>query len=282
MSRALVMRELGQFPISIASSLALEGFFGIHPDLIGEKDYSKDFKEIWINVRTLVRNIDGALPKETKIYPKDADYYNCLISEMQIIVNHLKTKLGDDLRVVFYAMSYQRFTQFWSHAIFKDKSTDIQLRYAGVENRCLSILDKDVKSDAHGSLDIRFFDTHIGGIGEDAVVLSHFPVDLLLTITGKFKALLESHTGRVKLSPEWNTKLKNGRDYPRIPFDRCMIQIFGDSSGMVKPQDIKVRRKMLEIAEKHQWDAQTTRARVKLCVGLAKEPVLMDLVNRLY
>ena len=282
MSRALAMREIGQLPISIASSLALEGLLGIHPDNPDQKDRTGDYKELWINVRTLIRNIDGAIQKDNAIFPKEADYYHCLMSEIQVISNHLKTKVGDNMHLVFYTMSYQRFTSFWPHAIFKDKNTDIQLRYVKMENRVLELLFHDVKQGSHGGLVLSFFDTHINGVGADALVMTHFPVDMLLTVACKFKGLLESHTGKIKSALEWNTKLKDGRNLPRIPFDKCMIQIFGDASGMIKSQDKKVRAKILEIADKHQWNASTTKERVKLTVELAKEPVLKALVDRLY
>lgn len=282
MSRALVQREIGQIPISIATSLAIEGFYGTHPDNPVNKKSLKDFSSIWINIRTLIRNIDGAIQKDERDTPKDSSYYDCLLSEIHIILNDLRAKVADGVEIVFYAMSYQSFTSFWPNAIFQDKSTEIQLRYAKIENNVLTLFDADVKKHRHEDIDARFFDTHISSVGKDAIVLTHFPVDLMLTVACSFDALLESHTGKIKLPAEWNTKLKDGKKHPRIPFDRCMIQIFGDSSGMIKMQSLPVRKKILEIAEKHTWNAMTKKDRICLCVNLAKEPVLMDLVNRLY
>ena len=280
-SRALAQREVGQYPLSIATSLALEGAFGVHPDHPTETQAIKEYKEIWINCRTLVRNIDGAIHRDEKQRPKVSDYYHCLVSEMTIIRNHLKTSLTD-FNTVFYVMSYKSLPHFWPHAVFKETITENQREYAELENAVMTMLHEDHLKERHGDMDIIFYDTHINRVQEKAIALTHFPIDLLLTVACRFEALLESHTGKLKTPLEWNTKLKDGRNHPRIPFDRCMLQIFGDSSGIIKPQTLNVRKKILEIAEKNKWNAGTTKDRVLLCVKLAKEPVLYDLVRRLY
>ena len=61
----------GTHPLSIATSLAFEGLSGNHPDNPTEEDLTGQYRQLWINVKTLYRNIynaseiDGTITSET-------------------------------------------------------------------------------------------------------------------------------------------------------------------------------------------------------------------------
>jgi lipopolysaccharide/colanic/teichoic acid biosynthesis glycosyltransferase len=74
----------------------------------------------------------------------------------------------------------------------------------------------------------------------------------------------------------------DGNKYPRIPFDRAMVQIFGDKENMLSPQTIQIRKRLGAISEKYHWNPTTTRDRVIFCVEQEKEPVLLELVKDCY
>lgn len=57
-------RTKGQFPISIATSLALEGLFGILEDNKDPNPPWPDYTDLIINVRTLFRNLLGSIEDE--------------------------------------------------------------------------------------------------------------------------------------------------------------------------------------------------------------------------
>src|SRR5690606_25017198 len=57
-------RATGYFPLSIATSLAIEGATGIHPDQPVGSKLMKDFTGHWVNVKTLFRNYYEAIGKE--------------------------------------------------------------------------------------------------------------------------------------------------------------------------------------------------------------------------
>ena len=113
-------------------------------------------------------------------------------------------------------------------------------------------------------------------------MISPFPVDLVLTKGNRFENLVESHTGAIKPQQEWNTKLRDGNKYPRIPFDKAMIQIFGDKENMLSPQTMAIRKRLAAVSEKYHWNPMTTRDRVVFCVGQEHEPVLLQLIKDCY
>ena len=57
-------RAVGYFPLSIASSLALEGALGIHPDHPAGSKVLKDFNGHMVNIKTLFRNYYEAIGKD--------------------------------------------------------------------------------------------------------------------------------------------------------------------------------------------------------------------------
>ena len=82
--QALSSRELGQIPVSIGTSLALEGAFGILEDNHNANPIINNVDVIYVNIRTLIRNMVGAIETEAlhSVFPEDLAY---------ILVNELTT-----------------------------------------------------------------------------------------------------------------------------------------------------------------------------------------------
>ena len=278
----LADREQGAYPISIATSLALEGGFGNHPDTpTGVNEFAKA-KGIFINLRTLIRNILGSVDSETKYAATGEMVYNTLIAELEVIRGILNPLYTDEDAVRFYVMDYESLSKVYPKMIFKEVSTDKQRTLATTENSVLHLMKSEMKEDQQMHADVEFLDSKFKHSGIGKLLLSSFPVDLLALPRGEFSGLLESHTGVVKTRVEYYTKFKDRSKSERIPFDRAMIQIFGDSSNLFGMQTAQIRNKLKEIAEKYQWNALTTKDRVLLTVKLSKEPVLYDLVKNAY
>ena len=99
-------RTLGFFPISIATSLALEGLYQVgehaddHPALI---DDAAEMEEIWINIRTLARNCLGAF--ESSTHSRLTDFV--LRDAIQQDIDQLKETIEkqNKHRLVFYMAS---------------------------------------------------------------------------------------------------------------------------------------------------------------------------------
>lgn len=304
MTNALRTRELGQFPVSIATSLALEGALGIldqdpmgdeglvdNPESGGrprkspfEKDKPvpiTDFDTLYIDLRTLLRNIDGAIQSGVVNSASPMDYYKVLFTEVQVI-DSIVAKLNPRPTLKFFASTYRSFTSMWPHALLRENTSDRAKLYSRLENICLDYISNDIKKGLLSADHFEIYDTRISLNSGKALLLSHYPVNLLLSWPESFTGLLESHTGVIKRRAEWNTKLRDGKKYPRIPFDKGMIQVFGDSANMLSPQTLAARRKLAELSEKHKWNALTTKSLILSHVRMANEPVLMDLLRKVY
>ena len=149
MSNAIRTRTLGQFPISIATSLAFEGALGIldqdvgmeglqeeseHPDRPEDTDKALsdtpllpvpflEFDAIYIDLRTLVRNIDGAIGTGSINNSSPMDYYKALFAEIQVI-DSVVAKMSPPKKLVFFACSYHSFTSLWRSALFRENTSD--------------------------------------------------------------------------------------------------------------------------------------------------------------
>lgn len=291
MSKALTTRMLGRFPLSIATSVAFESLFNMEPAddapswvrrPSGTVEPIKRIGELWINLRTLCRNIDGAISSEVMNDASPMDYYRILVSEMsaiQSIVNDVPAEQRPALR--FYTKSYENLTKLWPHALFRDVTAPKQIVYAVMENNVMSYFADDIKKGVFNPEQVVIVDSYLHP-GLRPTLLSHFPVDLVLTKGNKFEALVESHTGAIKRKEEWYTKLRDGNKYPRIPFDKAMVQIFGDKENMLSPQTMAIRKRLGVISEKYHWSPMTTRDRVIFCVEQEHEPILLQLVRDCY
>ena len=291
MSKALATRAMGQLPLSIATSIAFESLFNMEPAPDapawvrrpkGSVEPIKHIGELWINLRTMLRNIDGAIDSEAINEASPMDYYRVLVSEIsaiQALVNDIPLEQRPQLR--FYTKSYENLSRIWPHALFRDVTAPKLKVYAVLENNVMSYFAEDIKKGVFNPEQIVIADCFLN-LGARATLLSHFPVDLVLTKGNKFEALVESHTGAIKRKEEWHTKLRDGSKYPRIPFDKAMVQIFGDKENMLSPQTMQIRKRLAAISEKYHWNPTTTRDRVTFCVEQEHEPVLLQLVKDCY
>lgn len=282
-------RDKGQFPISIGTSLAIEGALGIQPAdspdagkanavKLSDIPYTK-YDEIWFNVRTLFRNAMGAIKKEDEIRMSPDNYATLIEEEIRIIRAALQQNTGTKLMPVFYVCDYNSLNKRYRHATFKEVKTDRQKHYASMENLTLGILFKKMEEN---QLFIYHFDTDVKGHGRAAMFVTHYPIDLLSADNFKEIALVESHTGVVKTKELWYTKLKDGKNLTRIPFDKMTIQMFGDSGGLIAPQPLEFRNKLLEIAEHYKWTPVTTEERIRLTVKLSRAPTLEGAIMKMY
>lgn len=279
---ALLEREKGVYPLSIATSLAIEGGTGAHPDNPTGENIFAGKTGIFINLRTLIRNILGAVSTADKYVQTGEDIYDVLLAEILALRGIFEPMFQSETPVLFYAMNYNSLDKRFKKILFKDVTTDKQRQLALVENTALETLKKDVEADESQYADVVFLDSIFHHDGRDHILFSSSPVDLLSLPRGEFAGLLESHTGNFKTKEMYYTKFKDSSGSERIPFDQCMIQIFGDSSNLFLCQTKQIRDKLRQIAEKYQWTAYTTKERVLLCVKLSKEPVLYDLVRSCY
>lgn len=273
----LSARAVGQFPISIATSLAIESAIGILPEAPAPSPEVKSRDLIKINIRTLIRNLVGSVETEDKgkidAYVAATYIRNEMVAIETIIAEHSDGRC----QVAFYHCSYTDIINDFNRSIFKTPNTLGQKHSHEFENKVCRILT----SGEIGSVDVKQYVRRFEDFSGSALLLTHYPIDLLQRYRFSSVALLESHTGAIKPPIMWNTKLANGRELEIIPFDRMTLQLFGDNVTFV-PMPIKIRKRMYNIAVNNKWTAATTKDYVIHCVEMNRDPALEVLVKDLY
>lgn len=278
-ARMLAERAVGQYPLSVATSLALESACGIHPEIKVSSPPIRDYQFLWINLRTLYRNLMGALDHEAQGLVTDLTIAEALQSEMDVIEKIIED-VSSYTKIVFYVSNYKGLEQKYPHAVIRRDTTDRQKHYTALQTSVIKILlDMDrrgTNGDGHriAVFDLKLKPKHHG----KTLLLSHFPYDLCSAKDFGELVLLESHTGAIKESAQWYTKFLNGKDLPMIPFREDMLQIFGDNETF-RPGDIHLRKDLIEIATRYRWTAVSTRDKILYGIEQLKNPFFKSVVR---
>lgn len=281
-------KEQGKIPISIGTSLALEGLFGTHDEFKGSaKDWPILSCEcLSINLRTMVRNLLGALNKEIRYKCHIDEYTATIFEEMNVIRSAVEMKAVKAVKIQFYVSLYKNLEGYFKYCRFKQMTTPNQQLHAQTEERiCQAVIAKINEYNSSSALvlnHLEVFDLYPVLPDKKVYLISHIPLDLLLCQGYRDLLLLESHTGAVKSKAMWYTKLKGGSKLYMIPFDKAMVQMFGDSGDVISPIDHRFKAVTLKIAEQYKWNALTTKDRILATVGMAHEPILLDAIKRMY
>lgn len=252
-SANVAAREVGQLPVSIATAVALE-------TLLLSDNRNEWPDELWINIRTLFRNLMGAIDSDLKKRVLADHLVPTLVTEMQFIAEQIPASTEGKTKVVYYHCSYKDLTLKLPNALLRNANTDLQRQYLALENSTMDLLFKKSKT---GEITFKEFKTDIDGKDAKAIIITHSPCDLLSAKTFSRLKLLESHTGAIKGKSEWNTKLTNGKELTRIPFNKFTLQVFGDNNTYLSAMPIKIRNAVLEIAEEYKWTPVTTMDKIK-------------------
>jgi hypothetical protein len=272
----LATRAVGQFPISIATSLALEGAFGIHPDLppVSTPPILK-YSELWINVRTLFRNLMGSLDKDTHNSAIPSRLAEEILLEMDTIDAIVSEYSKSRTKVVYYFSNYNGIETKYKHAVPRLDNTDAQKTYTALQNSCMEYVLKESQLSSR----VKGFDLKIkGDPGTLALILTSYAFDLIASKSFARLSLLESHTGKIKEKAQFYTKYYNGKDLANIPFREDLLTIFGDSSHF-RPMALKLREEIIAVATKYSWTHVTTLDKIKYSINEIKNPYAKDLIR---
>lgn len=266
--QAITNREKGQFPVSIGTSLALEGAAGIYPDRTDQVNaFLQPPSELWINIRTIFRNLHGSLKSEDRLEVLPSALHVGMIEDMSVVEAAVSKLSEGKTKVVFYGNNYTSLSQKFPKAQIKEPKTPNQLAYVALETATLKMLHNE-----RGSQDIRYFGINITGNNPDAWMITHLPIDLLSKSQFKSLTLLESHTGVLKKPFLWYTKLTGGKDLPNIPFGPFALQVFGDSGNYFNTMPRSIKETVLGLADEFKWNATTTKDRIVLSIKSVKDP----------
>lgn len=253
-------RMIGAMPVSIATAIAMQKLAGMKENEDGSWVHtnnrpSRAYNQLWINLRTLVRNLVGSIPTADRGRIDEREASDAILSELAVIVDGLE--LWDmKLQLEVYYPGYRGLEFDFPGAELREPSTEIQRAQQRIETK---ILDQVLSS----SKDITQYRRRINNaLFTKAVILTHHPVDLLAQRYFDTLHLLESHTGTIKGKSDWWTKFVGSKDFSMIPFNDLTLPIMGDGQDF-KPASIRARTQIHELAKERRWSAITNEARIR-------------------
>lgn len=266
-----------EFPISIATALALETICGLNPEKpITGKLPILEPELIYINIRTIIRNILGSVDSVIK-HQLTADIVISAVFEELNAIEHIVSKYSNGLnRVAYYACSFSNLKKEFPYALMKTINSELQQHYFNLERDTIKLLLKEPPQQ-----EIDIYDTKLNKPKGNTFLISHLPIDLLSKSNFTDLTLLETHTGNLKKPLEWNTKLTKGKDLLRMPFNKFTLQVFGDNNQLFSGQLSKVQKAVIEMAEAHKWNATTTSDRIMLGIRQVTDVEIKSILMKL-
>ena len=276
MNKILLERTISAFPLSIGTSLPMETLFTgylppydpnrIHPGKVDIMTY----EIAYINIATLFRNVVSSIPSKGLLDCNYKDMLNVILSEVDVIASLFANEGNNACKVIFYTNSYKKVT------LQRRKDTTLQqMHYTAILNDVIKYIPQ--------MTNIEEFDRYIETPKRKGLIFTHCPYDLLSYKNFSSLQLLESNTGLLKSRFHWYSKYaKCGeRDLSNIPFNEKMLKVFGDRV-MIQPQDIKLRRLILDIAERRKWNQMSTNDKITLSLNLEiTEPFVLQYLKAL-
>lgn len=267
-------REVGNLPLSIGTSFAIES-------LTLKDQEGNPIKEtlpatLWINVKTLFRNLHNGLDSELKKRVTQQDMLPVLMTEIQFIAQYVPEVTRGVTTLMLYDCSYDDLAAKYPHANHRQVKTELQKQYVMLEHLTIKQLMDEYKE----TFQIQQFRSDIDGKYAIAWMLTHAPVDLLSYKRFGKLMLLESHTGAIKPSAKWNTKLTNGKEMPNIPFNAFTLQVFGDNVYFsMMPRAVK--EAVLEMARDFNWTSVTTMEKIRHSIAGMKDHFGREMLRKL-
>jgi hypothetical protein len=273
----LSYREVGKYPISIGTSLAIESITGIHDDRLGKVDVL-EYDCLWLNIRTLLRNMLGAMKSVSGPTPGASDYAESLVSEIESITQTVSEVSINKCRVMCYYSNYSEVERKHKGAVVRVFTTDKQKETFRTSKEILLKLFQKIKERNIPFIGIN--DLITGQPPSKNLILTHYAYDLLANSSNFKLTLVESHTGAVKSKALWHTKYLDGKNLPMIPFNRLFLQVFGDKETF-RPMDHKLRKEIVDTATQYRWNSNTSMSMINYSLSQLKNPFAKDFLKSL-
>lgn len=251
-------RDVGQFPVSIGSSMALESLLHMHPNQPQQPSGYKSIRALWVNLRTLIRNLYSAMPAENTRKIKFEMAALVLLDEIRVIPEVFRQH-GQPLEVVFYFSDMDELKWQFPKALYKKAKTERQIHYETYERMVLLHLWQLMRDQAMAP---RILKKKLEPISFVAAMLTHYPHELLHRSSFERLFLLESHTGKLKAYNTWYTKLNGLKEENQMPFNEYTVQVFGE--GVIFDSQPKgIRAELKELASYKRWTGITSNEKMR-------------------
>lgn len=274
MDNFFIEKVTSKFPLSIGTSLAFESLFdgplpAYDPNrIIPNKINIKDYDSFYVNVSTLFRNFLSSI----KVHPDKLNttlVTDVILEEMEIIEEVVKNNSNVDL--FFYLNDFLNIEKEFTLGIIRE-----DIKNPSVNSK--SNLEFTFKKYLINKKNILINKHYLKPDKKrKSLLLSHYAIDLLDYKKFNKLSLLESNTGILKNSNIFYTKLYNGKELVSIPFNKMFLQLFGDNT-IFKPYGIKIKKELLDISAKQNWNQLTTNDRIMLSIKLFGSEELKKIV----
>lgn len=275
-TRHLSERTIGQYPISVGTSLAIESAMGIHPEIEAKSPPIKQYQELWINLKTLYRNLMGSLQGDAAQLVLGVPVGDELQLEMDRIDSIIASE--SDCHVIYYVCNYTRMEQRFPNARIRVDSTPRQKQFTQTMKEAIQhllLLETPQANQPHAGR-VKVFDVTLKPTRHaKTLILTHVPLDLCSAKHFGELSLLESHTGAIKEKAQWYSKYHNGKELARIPFREDLLQVFGDHE-LFHPYPIENRRQLIAVAEKYNWTPLTTSEKIRYTIDTLLNPYFKE------
>lgn len=248
-------RSTGSLGISIGTSGALEA---------GGLLNLRNTDSVLFNLRTLVRNAQESYENEDKEYHSPEVLAKDVEADITFLAKYIETnRNGKPVKMAVYYPTYKGIARKYPKADIKDHSKGTEKQKA---TEATIVKTCDIVYKKFAKLIVQT-DVGMPPFAGNGIVLTHHPVDLCETPGVARLKLLESYTGALKLFPDWNTKLTNGKNLHNIPLNRLTIQVFGDNSTNFKSSIQGIKEVVKRIAENSHWTTASTMSRVRSSIA---------------
>lgn len=243
-------RAIGEvLTASVGTALAFEALMAM--------EKPPKYEYIFLNIRTLWRNFYQSFENR----PDEKDFkklQEMFLEELVYLKGLIENGLATKMRPVFYLCSNKSINVIFKHAKLKEPTTNEQKIFASLERKVIELIMKTEFGE-----NVKIYDCLIKGRNVTALIMTHFPMELLSYPEFRTLDLFESNTGAIKDKSQWNTKLTNPDNYRNLPFNALTIQVIGDKSHQFNSKGATYVKILMEIAEKNNWSIATGKARVK-------------------
>lgn len=247
-------RTFGAYPISIASSLAIEGIThtGEYLDRVGEAPVN-NMECLMVNIRTLIRNVIGSFPSVEQYSLRAKEVLECVYEDFMNIKQTVQ-EYNPYCEVMIYGSTYKSINSDFKNVNFKKFETPKQRMFEQIESEVF-LRFKDKYKEIFNEFDYKLKSS------KRCVLMTHHPIDLLSYYDFPDLRLLESHTGVIKERKDWYTKLNLPKGTTTIPFNKSTLCIFGDKT-YINGQASKVKQAIIAISVKYGWNSLTTKSKM--------------------
>ena len=272
-----IHRETGHFPLSIGTSLAIEGLLGQHPDNPPKPRAYRGATQLWINLRTLIRNYFAAMTADDLHRATTDVNIDLLLTEVTTIPTLLEQHQNGQCQAVFYVVDLAETKWAFPGGLYKEPKTPKQVKRAQLEHLTLILLLQQLDENRLPYTQVGTYPKVQPGV---IALLTHFPHELLWRFMFSELYLLESHTGKLKSATQWLTKLKGVGEDDHLPFNAFTLQLFGDGV-LFNAHPKALRDEVKQLATTRKWTGVTTLVKIRQDINRYASTALKEVFSEL-